>query len=220
MQSKREILSGHTLVIDVSGLIFYLLENYIDEEDACWTKMGDYTHIHAIVVEHIGRIRACQINCICVFDGTGNRMHSVSSAQREIDRLQVSLHCRRSPLPSSSLIFPVIQQEWVNLRDLCNSQQTCRTRSSIPLPPLIFQQIKYSLTAVDVLCISAEGEADQLIARICHSRNNDSERGERYICHGRDSDYMVMDACPYVQFRDLELDARSSTARYNMAINI
>ena len=170
------IPSGSTLLFDGNGWVFHLIQNNLRNQ-VC---LGNYREVDRVVRRLLGKMRRHGINARFYWDGSSDRLKEGTKKARSLQKSDERLGLYFSSLDGN------------------------HDKSKTPLPPLIFAQIKVTLTRERVTQKQCGGEAD-------HEMVVDQQQIPNSYIVANDTDFHIFDVS-YIQFDDLALSGKTIDA--------
>lgn len=172
------------LYIDAIGFLFFLLDT---ERGLALIKRqfgGSYKALDQLVKDEINRLLDHGLDLVFYFDGTSGIQKATTIEERRFQK----------------------EQKWSDLYQLCEHNHSDNSTSNVnlPKPPLSIEQFRATIVELGMDIVDCEGEADQEIAKACHEHNLKSIDSQAY-CYGGDSDFLLMQDCPYIPFGKLKV---------------
>lgn len=167
------------LVIDGNGWMFHLLRSVDRLEPLGRHQGGGYDILHRVIEQEANFLRndmRCQL--IVYFDGPKSKLKQSTHVDRMKQR----------------------EAKWENLQEYYRSKGSF-ANNDLPIAPLCCEQIKASLSRLNIPTASSTSEADYDM--VCYAREWTDEHQRPAYCVAEDSDFMVLKNCSYIRFKDI-----------------
>lgn len=194
VQAVEEPLpENSTLLIDGSGWMFSLFD-----ETNCKGIGGGYDVFREVIVREVLYLReTLGFYLVVYFDGPESQLKAGTRESRRLQREEKWLTLCSLISGHASAISNSTGREG-RLKDAIG-RRTANQRD-LPLPVLVSEQLKQTLSAMKVEVVSCVGEADQQLALDCVARNTSTKDhiGCAFV-YAEDSDYLLMRDVPYIR---------------------
>lgn len=160
LENERNVVPpGSTLIVDGNGFLFHVFKTLGDEQIR--HLGGKYSSISSYFEGEIASLLSMNLQVLFIMDGKCSILKNDALESRRKDR----------------------ETEWNNLFTMCRDKKKC-SQVSLPIPPLVKDQMMSTLKGMGIDVVTAIHEADTDIAYICSQGNIE---GENYFCYGQDS---------------------------------
>ena len=166
-------------VIDGYGWMFHLLRSVDRLEPLGRHRGGGYDTLHRTIEYEVNFLRTtfdCQLSVF--FDGSKSKLKQ----HTHLDRMKQR------------------EVKWENMQKF-HENGTAFAPNDLPIAPLCPQQMRTSLTLLEIPIIISSSEADCDMAKFAYEWEC-AHNGSAY-CIAEDSDFMALKHCNYIRFRDI-----------------
>eukprot|EP00040_Diaphanoeca_grandis_P035668 m.224896 g.224896 ORF g.224896 m.224896 type:complete len:1381 (-) comp33447_c3_seq1:838-4980(-) len=190
---RTQLPKGSTLLVDGNGWGWHILDN-LDEQRREY--LGDMEAVDVSVRERVKVWLAGGLIPRVVFDGPTTRMKDHTNIKRKQERLERTLL----------------------LESICTSSRQAKREEqpSLPMPPMLLEQVKWTLVDMGIEVSTCDIEADQEIAKDCAQLR---DKGKPCFVLGSDSDFFMFKGIAYIPDRfegkggiELNTETNSTTA--------